>query len=106
MLKASDLEFRLNEYVWDKTVFVCNTASSLDQPHLWSWHRNVVGDFQLSEDEDFADLSREDLFFLWMWKIADKLNNKIRVLEKEVDEKDKEIRQLERGYYVEEEDEL
>lgn len=106
MLKASDLEFRINEYVGDKTVFVCNTASSLDQPREGNWHWKVVGDFTLEEWEDFADLSREDLFFLRMCKVADKLNNKVRQLERELDEKNKEIRQLERGYYVPEEDEL
>lgn len=106
MLRSKDLEFRINEYVDNKTVFVCNTTSDTDQPQLGSWHRDVVWEFILEEDEDFADLSREDLFFLRMQSSSRKLNTKIRYLEWELDEKYKEIRQLERGYYVEEEDEL
>lgn len=106
MLYASNLEFRINEYADKNTVFVCNTDSSFDRPELGDGHRDVVGDFVLEEGEDFADLNREDLFFLRMQKVAHKLNTKVHQLERELDDKEKEIRQLERGYYTPEEDEL
>lgn len=107
MLKASDLEFRINEYVGDKTVFVCNTASSLDQPREGNWHRDIVGEFGLEEGEDINDLSREELLWKWMDALVSKLEREKRNLEFKIDDLNKEIKQLERGYYVpDNEDEL
>lgn len=98
MLKVQNLEFRLNEYIWDKTVFVCDTASDTDQPQLGDGHRDVVWEFSLLEDESFYDLDREELLWKRLGSIITKKEREISDLNNEVMDLKLCIKQYERWF--------
>lgn len=107
MIDIKDIEFRQNSYLKENIVFVCNTKSSLDMPREWDWHRDIIWEFGLEFDEDINDFSREELLRKWMNSLVSKLEREKRNLEFKINDLNKEIKQLERGYYVpDNEDEL